>query len=308
VPRERDSDAPPTGRRWTDRRTLLLGLLGLVVLACLWLVLTWPDVRALRESNPERTAFIDRYVQRSGRPAAWTWVTASRISPQLKEAVIVAEDLEFFSHGGFSTHEIGQAIRRAIEEREAPRGASTITQQLAKNLWLSPSRNPFRKGREVILTRQLEKHLTKNRILELYLNVVEFGPGVYGAEAAARHYFGKTASVLSPREAAQLAAGLSRPSQWHPGVESPYYARRVETLLTRMSQVTFLDRRFGMDALPPVREPVPLEVREPSLPGGEDVVPDSARPEPDTNLVSPAPAQDQLLGADPSADTAITER
>lgn len=241
-------------------RFVAAGLVGLV----LWVgyeALTWPDVAALRETNPERTAFIDRYAERSGRAPAWTWVPASRISPHLEEAAIVGEDLEFFSHDGISTHEIEQAMRRAIEEREVPRGASTITQQLAKNLWLSPSRNPLRKGREVVLTKQLEKHLTKSRILELYLNVVEFGPGVYGAEAAARHYFGRPASALSRREAAMLAAALPRPSQWHPGVESPYYARRVETVLERMRQITFLDRRLGIEE--PEPEEVPAEVREP---------------------------------------------
>lgn len=251
-------------RVWGHRRPLLLAVLGVGLTWLGWIVLTWPDVTALGASNPRTTAFIERYLDRSGRPSvAWTQVPASRISPHLKEAVIVAEDLEFFSHGGFSTYEIGEAIREAVEEWEPPRGASTITQQLAKNLWLSPSRNPLRKAREVILTKQLERHLTKERILELYLNVVEFGPGVYGAEAAARRYFGKPASALSPREAAMLAAALPRPSQWHPGVESPHYARRVERLMELMRQVTFLDRRLGITSAPKP-EPVPVEVRPPA--------------------------------------------
>ncbi|HSM07564.1 MAG TPA: monofunctional biosynthetic peptidoglycan transglycosylase [Gemmatimonadota bacterium] len=278
--RERDSDESLTSAP-ARRRILRRLAAGLVGFGALWVgyeALTWPDVAALRDANPDRTAFIDRYVERSGRAPAWTWVPASRISPHLEEAVIVGEDLEFFSHGGFSTHEIEQAIRRAIEEREAPRGASTITQQLAKNLWLSPSRNPLRKGREVILTKQLEGHLTKDRILELYLNVVEFGPGIYGAEAAGRHYFGKPASALSQREAAMLAAALPRPSQWHPGVTSTYYARRVETLLERMRQVTFLDRRLGIEE--PAAEDVPLEVREP--PAAAEVTPiEPSEPPPD---------------------------
>jgi len=267
VSRERGADRSltlwPASTRGRVGRVLLAGLAVLVSWA-IYEALTWPDVAALRDSNPRSTAFIDRYAERSGRHAVWTPVPASRISPHLEEAVIVGEDLEFFSHEGFSTHEIEQAIRRAIEEREAPRGASTITQQLAKNLWLSPSRSPLRKGREVILTKQLEKHLTKARILDLYLNVVEFGPGVYGAEAAARHYFGKPASALSQREAALLAAALPRPTQWHPGVASTYYARRVETLLERMRQVTFLDRYLGLEA--PEPEEVPLKVHEPPSP------------------------------------------
>ncbi|MFQ5530084.1 MAG: monofunctional biosynthetic peptidoglycan transglycosylase [Gemmatimonadota bacterium] len=213
--------------------------------------LTWPDVEALRATNPGSTAFIDSYLERSGRTAVdRTWVPASSISGHLKEAVVVAEDIEFFSHDGFSRYEMEQAVRKALQERERPRGASTITQQLAKNLWLSPSRSLLRKVREAALTKQLERHLSKARILELYLNVVEFGPGVYGAESAARRFFAKSAAELDQREAAMLAASLPRPSQWHPGVASRNYARRVDALVDRMREVTFLDRRLGLTAAP----------------------------------------------------------
>ena len=261
-------------RRHRRRIVAGLGVAGFVAVVYLLVAwLTWPDVAALENRNPESTAFIDRYLERSGSSAAWTWVPASRISPHLKEAVLVGEDLEFFSHEGFSAHEIRQAIRQAVEEMEPPRGASTITQQLAKNLWLSPSRSPTRKAKEVLLTRQLEKHLSKNRILEIYLNVVEFGPGVYGAEAAARRYFAKSASGLTPREAAMLAAALPRPRQWHPGVGSANYARRVETLLARMRQVTFLDARLGLGGDP--GEPVPDAPEEVALDAPEEVAPDA---------------------------------
>ncbi|MEE8486587.1 MAG: monofunctional biosynthetic peptidoglycan transglycosylase [Gemmatimonadota bacterium] len=242
------------GGRW---RSLAAGALSLVLvgLAVVWL--TWPDVASLSDTSPGTTAFIDRYLERTGRSAAdWTWVPASRISAHLMEAVVVAEDIEFFSHDGFSRYEIDQAIRTAIRERERPRGASTITQQLAKNLWLSPSRNLQRKLRETLLTRQLERHLSKARILEIYLNVVEFGPGVFGAEAAALRYFEKSAADLTQRESAMLAASLPRPSQWHPGVASPNYARRLEALITRMREVTFLDRRLGLP-VDPVLDPEP---------------------------------------------------
>ena len=130
-----------------------------------------------------------------------------------------------------------------MEEGELPRGASTITQQLAKNLWLSPSRNPLRKLREGILTWQLERALSKRRILELYLNVVELGPGVYGVEAAARRYFGKPAAALEPMEAAQLAASLPRPRRWHPGVTSPAYQAHVKRVRERMERAQFLQRQ-----------------------------------------------------------------
>ena len=218
----------------------LLGWLG-------WEAATWPDVAALVKENPETTAFVERWRKReiraerkaSGGPR---FVPYARISDELKVAVVAAEDMDFFSHRGFATGEMRQAVSEAWEERELPRGASTITQQLAKNLWLSPSRNPLRKAKEALLTRALERHLPKRRILELYLNVVEFGPGVWGAENAARRYFGKSAASLDSREAAQLAAGLPRPSSWHPGVSTRGYARHVERILARMQRAAWLRR------------------------------------------------------------------
>ena len=204
---------------------------------------------ALARTPPRTTAFIEhhrareRAAGRDGR-VAWTWVSYARISSHLKRAVLVAEDINFFSHAGFELHEIKEAVSRAVEEGELPRGASTITQQLAKNLWLSASRSPVRKVKEGMLTRQLESRLGKRRILELYLNVVEFGPGVYGAEAASRRYFGKAAADLSPEESAQLAASLPSPSTWHPGVSHRGYRRHVDTILRRMAKAEFLHRQI----------------------------------------------------------------
>ncbi|HWP36277.1 MAG TPA: monofunctional biosynthetic peptidoglycan transglycosylase [Gemmatimonadales bacterium] len=223
---------------------------GAFVAASAYWWLTWPDVEALADRNPETTAFIERYRESrraAGQPdrVAWRPVPYERISLHLKRAVVAAEDLEFFSHRGFSSSELKAAITKALREMEAPRGASTITQQLAKNLWLSPSRNPLRKLKEAVLTRQLERHLSKRRILELYLNVVEFGRGVYGAEAAAQAYFGKAADALTEEEAAQLAASLPRPATWHPGVTSAGYRRYVSEIRRRMDVATFLWRAVG---------------------------------------------------------------
>jgi monofunctional biosynthetic peptidoglycan transglycosylase len=162
------------------------------------------------------------------------------MSPALKRAVLVAEDIGFFSHRGFALAEMQNALEEALRDRELPRGASTITQQLAKNLWLSPSRNPLRKGKEALLTWQLERTLSKRRILELYLNVVEFGPGVYGAGAASRRYFGKAAADLDESEAAHLAAALPNPAAWHPGVSNAGYRRHVASIERRMSRAAFL--------------------------------------------------------------------
>jgi len=235
-------------RRTRRRRCLRRTLIGLVLAAALfaaWQALNWPDVSALATANPRDTAFMEAWRRRqraAGRPddVAFRFVPYARISDSLKRAALVGEDIGFFDHEGFEIAELKKALAEAREELELPRGASTITQQLAKNLWLSPSRNPWRKAKEAVLTGQLERALSKKRILELYLNVVEFGPGVYGAESAARRYFGKSAADLTPHEAAQLAAGLPKPSTWHPGSTSRGYARRVATIERRMERARHL--------------------------------------------------------------------
>jgi monofunctional glycosyltransferase len=214
-----------------------------------WEAVTWPRVAPLATRPPASTAFIDRYraVEReAGRPGRvqWTWMPYTRIATSLKRAVVVAEDASFFSHRGFATAEIREAIDRAVKEFGLPRGASTITQQLAKNLWLSPSRNPVRKAKEAMLTWQLERALSKRRILELYLNVAEFGPGLYGAEAASRRYFGKSAAELTDDDAAELAASLPRPSTWHPGVSTRAYRRYVDDIRRRMERIALPARQL----------------------------------------------------------------
>lgn len=233
-------DVPRRGRR----RLLLIGLLVLFGVYLAWEALTWPDVAALNHSHPKTTAFMDKYqgwgIFGPKRKIEHKWVPYSRISSNLKRAVIVSEDIRFFSHEGFDEKEIRAALEDAWEDKELPRGASTITQQLAKNLWLSASYNPFRKVKEAILTHQLEKELGKRRILELYLNVAELGKGIYGAEAAARHYYGKSAASLTERQAAELAASLPRPRSWHPGVTSRGYQRKVRSIQRRMARARWL--------------------------------------------------------------------
>lgn len=230
-----------------------LRVLALVLLALLgwagWEYWTWPDVARLARERPPTTAFIEEYRARqraADRPEklAWTWTPYAAISPNLKRAVLVAEDISFFSHHGFALKELQNAMEEALREGNLPRGASTITQQLAKNLWLSSSRNPLRKVREAALTWQLERALPKRRILELYLNVAEFGPGIYGAGAASQRYFGKAPADLEPREAAALAAALPKPRSWHPGSTSPPYLRRVTSILNRMDRAGFLARQI----------------------------------------------------------------
>jgi monofunctional biosynthetic peptidoglycan transglycosylase len=249
---ESEAEAVATGRPRRKRRGCLaiaVRVAGAALLVALayagWRVATWPDVAALATANPETTAFIERWRaerRRAGdsEAVAWRWVSYSSISPHLKRAVLVGEDIGFFDHQGFEADELRIALRDAWKEKKLPRGASTITQQLAKNLWLSPSRNPLRKIEEAILTRQLEQHLGKRRILELYLNVVELGPGIYGAEAASRHYFGVSAAALGEHQAAQLAASLPRPRSWHPGSGHRGYLNRVRTIERRMAKARFL--------------------------------------------------------------------
>jgi monofunctional biosynthetic peptidoglycan transglycosylase len=233
--------SPPKNRK--RLRTALLAILAAVVLWAAWKLLTWPDVAALAAENPATTAFLERYRRQHDREPDRRWVSYGDVSIHLRHAVVVAEDIDFFSHQGFAWDQIEQALEDARKEGEMPRGASTITQQLAKNLWLSPSRNPWRKVEEAILTRQLEKHLGKHRILEIYLNVVELGPGVFGAEAAARHYFQTTAGTLGPRQAAELAASLPRPSTWHPGCGRRGYQAHVERILGRMQKTDWVRRQ-----------------------------------------------------------------
>jgi len=238
--------AAPVARPQSRRRGCLLALAVATVLYLGWEAVTWPDVPWYADHNPASSAFLDRYKARAARkgwpPAQHRWVPYRRIAPSLKQAVIAAEDMEFFSHHGFSQHELEASLHDAWEEKELPRGASTLTQQLAKNLWLSPSYNPLRKVKEAILTWELERMMSKRRILELYLNFCEFGPGIYGAEAAARRYFGTSAAGLGAEQAAQLAAGLSRPRSWHPGAKSRSYQRRVRIVLRRMAQARWILR------------------------------------------------------------------
>ncbi len=231
-----------TGRKISG---LVLGLLagGLII----YQALVWPNVAALEKKNPKTTAFMELYKERqkqSGKKpwVAWKWVAYSKISPNLKIAVLVSEDINFFHHNGFDADEMKNAISDAMEQGELPRGASTISQQVSKNLWLSPSRNPLRKLKEALLTMELEHFISKKRILEIYLNIAEFGPGIYGAEAASRAYYKKSASELTEDQAASLSASLPLPRYWHPGSQSKYYAKRIGIVLDRMSKAQFLKK------------------------------------------------------------------
>ena len=234
-------DPPPlksTGRSRVWRvvlwASLFVGLpLGILVLS--WFM-TLPDVERLTRTNPTSTALMEiRQIQakEQGDPIKrrWMWVPLSRISQHLRHAVVAAEDASFFTHEGFDWEGIKEAAMHNLEAGEFKRGGSTITQQLAKNLYLSSERSLFRKTKEALITRELEQHLSKKRILELYLNVAEWGHGVYGAEAAAHHHFGKPAHELTADEAAWLAAMLPSPRRYDPLRKTTFLTSRHERIL-----------------------------------------------------------------------------
>ena len=218
-------------------------LLGAGFVYAAFLYLTLPDVRRLRTANPDTTAFMELRAREARAKGAQPrkvqrWVAYSRISANLKRAVLVAEDSGFWRHEGIEFEQMKESIEANIERLEFARGGSTITQQLAKNLYLSPSKNPIRKVREILIARRLEAELTKQRILELYLNVIEWGDDIYGAEAAARTYFGKSAADVGPQESALLAGAIINPHVHSPGHPTARLRRRQEMILRRMGAVT----------------------------------------------------------------------
>jgi monofunctional glycosyltransferase len=253
-------------------RTRIVGRALAILLACgfscaAYIYLTLPDVRVLRTENPKTTAFIElraRQAREKGEEPRRTqrWVPYARISTQLKRAVIVTEDGAFWQHEGVDYQQLKESMETNLERMEFARGASTITQQLAKNLYLSPSKNPIRKIRELLIARRLEAELTKQRILELYLNVIEWGNGIYGADAAARTYFGKSAAELTSQDAALLAAAINNPRAFDPSRPSARLMRRQDMILRRMGAVT----PPPVIAEPVMPTPVPDVVGEPAIP------------------------------------------
>jgi monofunctional biosynthetic peptidoglycan transglycosylase len=216
------------------------GAVAFAAAAYIWITL--PDVRPLRTSNPMSTAFMRLRVEEALRRGAplhvrQRWVRYDQIAPALKKAVLVSEDAKFWTHDGLDYQELRNALEEDWASRRLLRGASTLTQQLAKNLYLSPGRTPARKFSELLLTRRLEASLTKQRIFELYLNVVEWGDGIWGVEAASRAYFGVSAASLSPAQAALLAGALINPHVYNPAHPNERLLRRQQTILNRMGEV-----------------------------------------------------------------------
>lgn len=219
-------------------RLVLLALIALTLLQFWFFASVW----YWSVYSPDSTAFMRSRVERlredqPGAMVRYQWVSYHAISAHLKRAVVAAEDSRFVQHDGFDWEGIRKAYEKNLREGEVVAGGSTITQQLAKNLFLSGDRTWWRKAQEAAITVMIEVVMDKRRILELYLNVIEWGEDVFGAEAAARHHFGVTAAELAPEQAARLAAMIPSPRRYGPGQNTAYLQRRTQTLLARMNGV-----------------------------------------------------------------------
>jgi monofunctional biosynthetic peptidoglycan transglycosylase len=219
-------------KKWSIRVFFLI-LSAFVLSIAVYFV--YPDVSALQRANPKKSAFMkyrENEWQQQGKKKkiVQRWIPLSQISPYVIKAVIIAEDDKFWSHEGFDFDAIQKAIEKDLKQKKFKVGGSTISQQLAKNLFLSPSKNPVRKLKEAILTWRLERNLSKKRIIEIYLNVAEWGDGLFGVEAAAQRYFGKPAAGLSAMESARLAAVLPNPRRYDPTGSGRYVAYRSELI------------------------------------------------------------------------------
>jgi monofunctional biosynthetic peptidoglycan transglycosylase len=275
-------------KKWTI--TLILVILSAFLLS-VGFYFIYPDVAKLQKVNPKKTAFMEyrekEWQQRGKKKKiVQRWIPLSQISPYVIKAVIIAEDDKFWSHEGFDFDAMQKALEKDLKQKKFRVGGSTISQQLAKNLFLSPSKNPVRKLKEAILTWRLEQNLSKKRIIEIYLNVAEWGDGLFGIEAAAQHYYGKPASALSAMEAAKLATVLPNPRRYNPTGSGRYVGYRSELIYQIMV-------RRGI-VIPDFED----VINEPPAPGADqpggpvDPVKSSALPE----SSQPAPSTDTAAG------------
>lgn len=228
-------------------------LLILLIVDAFYLAVTWPDWGALARGAVPKSRFIRDYEARAADDKKlprlrWQPVALSTIPKHLTRAVILAEDGRFYGHSGFDLQAFREAMDYNFEKGRLARGASTISQQTVKNLFLSGSRNPLRKWHELVLTWGMEQHLKKHRILEIYLNVAEFGRGVYGVQAASQAYFGVSVERLTPRQAAELAATLPGPTKHNPATRTRFFDKHTAKILSLM-------QRFPGDAADTINAP-----------------------------------------------------
>jgi monofunctional biosynthetic peptidoglycan transglycosylase len=291
-------------------KKLALGLLALLVAAAAYVWWGMParaDVAALARDNPGTTSVMrqrEDEARRSGRTPRSTqsWVPMGGISRHLVHAVLSSEDQKFFGHEGVDWDAIKESVEVNRAQRRFARGGSTITQQLAKNLFFTTHKSLVRKGQELLVARWLEEDLSKRRILELYLNVIEWGPGLYGCQAAALRYYGKPCSDLNPQEAAGLAAMVPNPRRINPTANRARHARAQRRVLWLMANAGYLSRQ-GLGAEPPALEEADIEEGEDS-PEDADTGTAEPSPSPDTSdAVEPTPEPSPEASATPSAES-----
>ncbi|MCB0283420.1 MAG: monofunctional biosynthetic peptidoglycan transglycosylase [Calditrichaeota bacterium] len=203
-------------KQYLKLKYILSALLVFFFVFALWFYLSLPDVSYLKDKNPESTALIELRKEQAHEQGKkfrirQNWVGFSVVPDMFKKTIRITEDSGFYDHEGVDWTELKESIKKNWEEGEFARGGSTITQQLAKNLFLSTEKSLFRKFKELFITYRLENELGKNRIFHLYLNIIEFGPGVFGVQAASQYYFNKNVSELSLSEMVRLTAVIPRP-------------------------------------------------------------------------------------------------
>ncbi len=217
-------------------------LLGIGCLFLLFEIFTLPlfSIFSLDTDNPKETALMQQRIEEAREKGKklvvdYRWVSLTKVPKHVRRAVLIAEDARFFTHAGIDWHEVGESFETNWEQGRIVRGGSTITQQLAKNLYLSTSRDPIRKFKELLIAWMMEASLSKKRILELYLNIIEWGRGVFGIEAAAQRYFHKSAGRLTKEEGARLAAVIPSPLRRRPTDDNDYVNDKAQLILKRMS-------------------------------------------------------------------------
>jgi monofunctional biosynthetic peptidoglycan transglycosylase len=282
--------------RWTFRVILLL-----IIIDFFYLGLVWPDWKKLAAGPTPKTAFMLEYEKQRAEHKNWPrlrWqpVPMSSIPKYFARAVILAEDSRFYEHSGFDLIAFKEAMDYNLNEGRLVLGASTISQQTVKNLFLSPARNPLRKWHELILTWGMEHNLPKRRILEIYLNVAQFGRGIYGVQAASQAYWGVTPEQMSVAQAAELAASLPSPVKNNPISRTRYFQRRSKKILSLLE-------RYPGDAIDTVRERPP-ELFAPPPDNGSDTV----EPPPDNggNINAPPPDNRSDMNAPPPDNSGQT--
>ena len=277
--------APPRPRRGVRVLGCLAALVALPLLVLLYGIVGLPSrsaVRALARTNPQSTALMqerEAEARRARRPVrrVQAWVPLGSVSRSLVQAVVTAEDPRFFFHRGIDWEELKASAQADWRLRTFFRGGSTITQQLAKNLFLSPRKSLVRKAREMVVARWLEEDLPKSRILEIYLNVIEWGDGIYGCQAAALHYYGKPASALSEEEAAGLAAMIPSPRRLNPERSPAAFARAQRRVLYLMAHRGDVRKNVGGIGISPE-------------PADDDSAPSDEFPDPPA-VASPSPGE-----------------